>query len=337
MKIEAVVVCCDYSDFLAFTLPLNRHFFNRLVVVTSTKDIRTQKLCEYWHVQCIQTDVFYEDGSAFNKAKGINAGLSALDGDSWICHLDADIILPPQFRHILEGLKLDEDGLYTADRLMCQSFDQWIEFFCNPIISNENNVYVHPRPFPVGVRLSKSEFGGWIPIGYFQMWNQGKKKLSYPLINDNAAHSDLRFAQLFGREHRHMLGEFFVIHLETKMVTGDTEMGANWNGRKTPPFGPASAPAPVVIEEDDNEALEPSAKEESVPAAPKRKSSLGYLLLAVLVCLLAFCPSDAPRSSPIAASARAAEHLHVESFATAEESSQPFPPLTVTIAEVICQ
>jgi glycosyltransferase involved in cell wall biosynthesis len=253
MKLEAVVICVRYDDFLAWTLPLNKHFFDRLVVVTDTKDERTKKLCEYWHVQCIQTDVFYEDGSPFNKGAAINVGLKALDGDAWVLHMDADIVLPPMFRHILEGIKLDPQGLYHADRLMCDSFDKWLNYFMRPVLSNEANTYVHPRPFPLGVRLNKSDFGGWVPLGFFQMWNQGEHNLAYPTRNDDAGHSDLRFSQLFSREHRHMLSEFFVIHLETKLA-GDNKMGSNWKGRKTPPFAPTLTKEDVV---DEDPALTP--------------------------------------------------------------------------------
>ena len=291
MKLEAVVVCVRYSDFLAWSLPLNRHFFDRMVVVTDSKDKRTQKLCEYWHVQCVVTDAFYEDGSPFNKGKGINEGLKALDGDAWVLHLDADIVLPPQFRSILEGLKLDPDGLYHADRMMCDSFDKWLRFFVEPVISNEANIYVHPRPFPLGVRLNKSDFGGWLPLGYFQMWNQGRKKLTYPIRNDDAGHSDLRFAELFSREHRHMLAEFFVTHLETKM-SGKNEMGSNWRGRKTPSFGPAPVETAIEVE-----------KKEVTYSERYPKATLACLLLALaLLCGLVQASKTLPAPSAATAS-----------------------------------
>ena len=59
MKIEAVIICAHYSDFLAFTLPTNKAFFDKIVVVTDKKDLKTKLLCEFHHITCIQTDVFY--------------------------------------------------------------------------------------------------------------------------------------------------------------------------------------------------------------------------------------------------------------------------------------
>lgn len=239
MKVEAVVVCVNYSDFLAWTLPLNKGHFDNMVVVTTTADVWTQKLCEYWHVRCVKTDVCYEDGAAFNKGKMINQGLANLTGDQWVVHMDADMVLPPMFRPMVGTMKLDQDGLYHMDRMMCGGFDAWLDFFMNPVTSNEANIYVHPRPFPVGVRLASSQYGGWVPLGYFQMWNQGVKKFSYPTEHTDAARTDLQFTLKFDRDHRHMLGELIAIHLETKLPDG--KMGANWRGRKTPLFAPPIA------------------------------------------------------------------------------------------------
>lgn len=246
MRIECVVVCVSYSDFLCWTLPTTKQHFDRMVVVTTPADKATQKLCEYWHVQCLQTDEFYADGSAFNKGRGINVGLKALDGDGWVVHMDADIFLPPQFRYILEPMELDEDGLYHMDRLMCDDFLDWLRFYTCPVIQNENNIYVHLRPFEVGVRLAKREYGSWLPLGYFQMWNQAKKRLAYPTQHTDAARSDLQFSLNFSRSHRHMLAEMLAIHLETK-APQDNTMGANWFGRRTPPFGAGVLyPVPAV-------------------------------------------------------------------------------------------
>jgi hypothetical protein len=236
MKLEALVVCVDYSDFLTWTLPNNKQYFDNMVVVTTSRDIRTQKLCEFWHVKCVISDSCYADGAEFNKGNMINAGLLALAGDGWVVHLDADVWLPTRFREIVTGLNLDPDGLYTADRLMCTSFMDWLRFLYTPRVQFENNIFVHAGPFPLGTRVARmsQEYGGWIPIGFFQMWNQGKLKLVYPCNHADAARTDVLFTKQFDRANRHMLSELFVIHLE---AAAQQKMGTNWEGRKAPLFG----------------------------------------------------------------------------------------------------
>jgi hypothetical protein len=238
MTIEAVVVCVDYADFLAWTLPINKQYFDQMVVVTSPTDLATQKLCEFWHVRCVVTNAFYENGDPFNKGKGINVGLASLTGKDWVVHLDADMVLPPRFRAIVEQLELDTEGIYGIDRMMCDDFRSWLRYWYRPTCSNECDIYVHLAPFRVGTRIARAdkEYGGWVPIGFFQMWNQGARTRSYPNQHTDAGRSDILFALQFPRKHRHLLAEVVGIHLETKVPNCD-RMGANWNGRKTPWFG----------------------------------------------------------------------------------------------------
>jgi len=235
IMIEAVIVCVDYADFLCWTLPFNRHQFDNTVVVTSTKDIKTQKLCEYWHVKCIRTDVCYEDGG-FNKGKMINEGLDHVSGKEWVVHMDSDIFLPPHFRRMFNCAELDLDSLYTMDRMMCKDFKQWIQYLAQPKIQYENEIFIHPGPFEHGVRLAGRVYGGYMPIGFFQMWHQGAQQLTYPTEHTSAARGDVQFSLKFPRSKRNLFAECYCIHLET-VLPENKEMGANWNGRKTPVFG----------------------------------------------------------------------------------------------------
>jgi len=93
MKIEAVITCVDYADFLAETLPHNRTLFDKLVVVTAPEDKATQRICEYWHVACLPTDSFRSRWGEFNKGAAINEGLAQLDKTEPArgpCHLVAN-------------------------------------------------------------------------------------------------------------------------------------------------------------------------------------------------------------------------------------------------------
>src|ERR1700757_431096 len=116
MKLEAVVVCVDYDDFLAHTLPANKALFDQIVVVTTPEDENTQRLCEYHHVRCVPTDVFGVGDGEFRKGAGINVGLSHLKMDGWVAHVDADIVLAPQTRVLLEQTSLDPTMVYGIDR-----------------------------------------------------------------------------------------------------------------------------------------------------------------------------------------------------------------------------
>jgi glycosyltransferase involved in cell wall biosynthesis len=237
MYLEGVIICCDYSDFLAHTLPYNKNQFNKLIVVTDTKDTATKKLCEYHHVECLQTDVFYENGDTFNKGKAINAGLEKLTLKGWVVQLDADIYLPPLTRGILDRIELDPQTIYGMDRLMCPNYESWIKFIENPEFIQEAYIYIHPNAFPMGVRIAEYMSKGYEPIGYFQMWNPRASGIfEYPTQHGKADRTDVLHAKQFPRIKRQLLPEVLCIHLDSEGLTVNN-MGKNWNGRKTAWFG----------------------------------------------------------------------------------------------------
>lgn len=235
MKLEGVTVCVNYADFLAHTLPDNLQHFDRFVVVTHPSDKATQALCTKFGVDCIKTEVMHDDGDKFNKGRCANLGLSHLRHDGWIVHLDADIVLPHRFRPMLAHAKLDTTNLYGADRLNCPSYETWQACRQKLVPQHQWRFLVTPvGEFPLGSRLLHQEYG-WCPIGYFQMWHASQQR-SYPINHGSAEHSDVLFAVQWPRPKRILLPEFFVTHLES----GASEFGANWQGRKTKPFGPAT-------------------------------------------------------------------------------------------------
>ena len=263
MILEGVIICCQYSDFLAHTLPLNKGHFDKLVVVTSTTDKATQHLCEHHHVQCITTDVFYENGASFNKAKGINEGLKNLSQKGWVLHMDGDIVLPPQFRDTLEPIDLDESFIYGVDRLMCNSYEDWARYVASPHLTQEAEIYIHPQcdNMPIGTRIAKyGTAEGYIPIGFFQLWCPNVSGINhYPQEHDDAGRTDMLFATQWPRNKRGFIPEIIAIHLESeKLIT----MGKNWKGRKTRHFGPLPhikvIPPPPVIDSSGYCADEPN-------------------------------------------------------------------------------
>lgn len=234
MKLSACVVSVQYGDYLAATLGHNRSQFDEMVVVTDNTDEETDKICEFYHVKCVKTDSFYDDGASFNKAKGINVGLDALYSPEWVIHMDGDIVLPPRARDILEHKTLDDEAIYGVDRFMVQSYRQWTEFLAKPRLQHECDTFLHIDSFPIGVRIVKPDYSGYVPIGFFQLWYDGGKKVRYPDGHTDAARTDMLFSLGFPPAKRVILGDFLVYHLATE----DQKMSCNWSGRRSKRFAP---------------------------------------------------------------------------------------------------
>lgn len=231
-KLECVIVCAHYDDFLRETLPHNKQMFDRIVVVTSPDDKRTQKLCEFHHIECIPTHALGVLEGAFRKGAGINVGLNRLDKDGWVLHLDADIWLPPQTRSLLQKMDLDKSMLYGIDRFIVENFESWRGFVENPKLQQEAGSWVHTNAFRMGTRVMHGE--GYIPIGFFQLWFPSVSGIqTYPAGHTSAAREDGRFALQWPRSKRHMIPDIIGYHLESERCA----MGMNWNGRKTKRFG----------------------------------------------------------------------------------------------------
>ncbi len=235
MKIEAVLTCVDHADFLAHTLPHNRSHFDRLVVVTAPEDRATRRICEAWGVECKPTDTFLSRwGGVFLKGAGVNEGLRLLDRDAWMVHLDADVILPPHFRGAIEAADLDTSMIYGVDRQLFRSYADWMRFFERPTPQIEEDLLIHPSNSgqPLGARVYHPEFGGWFPIGFFQMWHSDSGIRQYRADQKSAVRDDSNFACQWPRKKRALIPEIIAYHLESEPA----EMGTNWQGRKTKPF-----------------------------------------------------------------------------------------------------
>lgn len=241
MILEGVIVCVNYADFLAETLPRNRQHFDHLVVVTTPEDEETQKLCEWHHVHCVVSPRITQ-GGVFRKGAGINDGLAVLSKHGWVIQMDADIALPPETRNILEQIHLDPSVLYGTDRFNVNGYKAWHKFCRRPKLQHEANVYVHlNNGFPMATRFVSPDYQGYVPIGFFQLWNPGVTGvMTYPEQHTNAGRSDMVFAGQWTRAERHSLPEIVCYHLESD---SNAPQGANWEGRTTPPFEPTN---PIV-------------------------------------------------------------------------------------------
>jgi hypothetical protein len=234
--LAAVVVCDQYSDFLRITLPANKHIFDRIVVVTSYEDKATQRICEYNHVEVVRTDKTESRKGHFCKGAAINDGLRHVYGQmevNWMVHLDGDIVLPPQTRILLERMRLNQEMIYGIDRFNVKGCEAWDRFNEVPRLQHECDAYIHLDAFPMGTRIMSASAGGYIPIGFFQMWSPAISGIDlYPEGHTDAGREDMLFAKLWPRSRRHLLPEIVGYHLESE----DASMSSNWKGRKTAPF-----------------------------------------------------------------------------------------------------
>ena len=245
-SIEAVTVCVGYADFLQETVKWNRKFFTKWVIVTTPDDAATLRVCHLYNLDVITTRDFerngkvVHEGKIFNKGRGIQRGFNSLSCKDWVLHIDADIVLPPEFPHALEMQNLSTKKLYGCDRQMVVGWDAWQRIQQSGYRQHGMHCYVLPHDrYPVGTRWA-SDNDGYVPIGFFQLTHGSNLTRSgiwhrpYPGHHGHAARSDVQFGLTWDVNDRELIPTFLVWHLESEK----SEVGQNWNGRKSKPFGP---------------------------------------------------------------------------------------------------
>lgn len=233
-KVNCIITCVNYSDFLSITLPENIKTINNILVLTVPNDIKTINICKKYNVNYIATDIFYQKqkntnilksiirklccyhcvcqghcqykcfknrNTVFQKSKAINLGIRSFPENSWILLLDADIIVPNKFKDTNLSI-LDKNTLYGTSRIIYKSQHDWL--------------------------LKKnSKFDFWKFMGFFQLFNTEsanfhKKYFGYNEKYNYANGGDYYFSKKWPIKK---LLDFYVVHL------GET--GENWEGRIT--------------------------------------------------------------------------------------------------------
>ncbi len=207
--LRIITVCENYDDYLAKTLPRNvaaigpRFLARHIVIVTDAKDRATWKIGEYAGCTIVLSSRLHEDGAKFAKGKAINDAIRAIEPTGWVLLLDADIILPSDFKKRIDLESLDRNTLYYALRG---------QFINGKIRDLEAN-----------------------PFGYFQLFHMTAQSLFdrdpiYPEKSRSAGGDDDRFGlDVFSTENRELLPSTFQVeHLD------HGPMKQNWEGRKSP-------------------------------------------------------------------------------------------------------
>lgn len=243
LRIEAVVTCVGFADMLDVTLGLNHPHVDHMIVVTNHADRATQLVARKHSATCVPTDLFTKHERNFNKGAAINAGFDYFRYNGWRLHLDADIILPDNFRRVLfNHTHLEPDAIYGASRRDIIGRDGLARYLAARLgfpqhafgsgLSAEHNGALPPGPASSSSALYVDQLRGFCPIGFFQLWHSSRQQ-PYPWSLGTAAHDDVMFASLWPESKRHLLPSVVCYHL----VSRAPYYGENWDGvRRQPKF-----------------------------------------------------------------------------------------------------
>ena len=220
--LNGVIVCINFDDFLATTLPMNRRHFDRLVIVTTRgpDDKPTRIVARRNDCKLVYSERYCEM-STFNKGKAINDGLAHCSQRGWACVLDADIVLPNDFGRWVgslpgsSGVKYDwQRTLFGLHRWMCSDWREWREY-----LRTGNHHWA----------LDKLRSWCQLPAGYLQLWYAATMHVRYPENYPDdpdprgGYHGDLAFGRQF--PYRYHPLEPRVIHLATKTAASADRLG----------------------------------------------------------------------------------------------------------------
>ena len=193
MKIDAVTVSIDYSDYLQKIIS-NKELLDNWLIVTHKDDKKTIKVCKDNKLNFIYSQKIYEN-AVFAKSKAINEGLEHLNPDDWILQLDSDAKLPDNFKTVISENVKNKNIIYGSRR-----YDD---------MGND-----------IGIITGMPYKGA---VGFFQLWHSSAKN-RYTLTEHTNAEGDVDHDQSF--EDRCIL-PLHIIDVQDKR----TNKRVNWYGR----------------------------------------------------------------------------------------------------------
>lgn len=120
MKINGLVVCVNYSDWLTHSISRWYNYLDSLTVVTDLKDLHTAELISrYPGIKVHPTNTFYANGAMFNKGAAMEEARLRMPWKDWILFFDADVVPEPDWYTKLTQFTLKEDTLYGCYRHQC--------------------------------------------------------------------------------------------------------------------------------------------------------------------------------------------------------------------------
>jgi hypothetical protein len=203
IKLIGICVSYNYMDTLKYILPINHKHFEKIYIVTQKDDHKTIEFCnKFDNVEIVYFD-FKEGGRQFNFGGGRKAAQEIAYReypDHWYLMFDSDIVLPDNFKDILNKKDLNPDEMYGCER--CIITDK------NDLQKCKDSTYKNIIS-KVGVNYKE------VCIGYFQLYKQHKLYKD----SDNAGGVDNIFRKQFKRSNLDMI----VYHLGVPFI--------NWKGK----------------------------------------------------------------------------------------------------------
>lgn len=230
LRLEGVIVCVGFDDLLEMTINENNAHFDTLIVVTNHHDKRTQSIARNNGCIVVETDLFTKNGRNFNKGAAINAGFGRFQYHGWRMHMDADIVLPDNFRRLLfNHTTLDRNCIYGADRVDVVGRRALQDLLLKGPQSHSSAFINCRHDHRLSARYA-DPLRGYVPIGYFQLWHASAQK-SYPYSLGTAQHDDVMFAEQWSCQHRRLLPTAICYHVCAR----PPRLGENWDGKRSQP------------------------------------------------------------------------------------------------------
>ena len=250
--LEAIVVCVGYDDYLDETLSRNCAQLDSITVVTDNKDPATVRVARKYGANVFISPRIHERGAPFAKGKAINDVIDYLRAEGhndWILHLDADVILPPNFRESLSRYVLNPGCLYYTRRWGLPTYAGITEFLERIDVDPWPTLFAkYGNKMLARKEARKGNDLEHLPFGYFQLFNlraqalRGRERV-YCEGSRTAENDDLAFGfETFPEEKTASLPipEFDVVHLPHGCWQ------ENWHGRRSVRLREAKDPGFVL-------------------------------------------------------------------------------------------
>lgn len=122
-QITAIITAAEKSSYnqiskiLDYTLGRNLNQIDEFIIATDYQSPEVEKTCQKYNIKFIKTNKFYENNTQFDRGKVVSAILKNIKS-GWILHMDADILLPKNFKEKINTINFNKNKLYGARRIM---------------------------------------------------------------------------------------------------------------------------------------------------------------------------------------------------------------------------